>query len=193
MWMKKKINIAMILSMSFCSTNVFASSLPDWISNPTIKDGLAAVDCVKFSGNWSSASKLSSANARIALAQQIEISVESLDETYDSRHSDQDDIILSTKFSSVSKQFTKQALGGSRIVKTEIVTISGNEYYCALATLDPSKTKRTFELIVNATNKKLAPELEGELFEQFKTNKAITPSALPELTVKESDKKPVNQ
>ena len=188
MWMKKKINIAMILSMSFCSTNVFASTIPEWISNPTIKDGLAAVDCVKFSGNWSSASKLSSANARIALAQQIEISVESLDETYDSRHSDQDDIILSTKFSSVSKQFTKQALGGSRIVKTEIVTISGNEYYCALATLDPSKTKHTFELIVKATDKNLEPELETELFEQFKKSNGPTPAPIAEL----KNKEPIN-
>jgi len=181
MWMKKKINIAIVLSMCFCTANVFASTFPDWISNPTIKDGLAAVDCVKFSGNWSSASKLSSANARIALAQQIEIKVESLDETYDSRHSDQDDIILSTKFSSVSKQFTKQILGGSRIVKTEIVTISGNEYFCALATLDPSQTKHTFELIVNATDKKLKPELETELFEQFKTNNTPTADPIAEL------------
>ncbi|WP_219846480.1 LPP20 family lipoprotein [Psychrosphaera saromensis] len=186
MWMKKKINIAIVLSMCFCTANVIASTVPDWIYNPTIKDGLAAVDCVKFSGNWSSASKLSSANARIALAQQIEINVESLDETYDSRHSDQDDIILSTKFSSVSKQFTKQVLGGSRIVKTEIVTISGNEYYCALATLDPTKTKHTFELIVKATDKKLEPELETELFEQFKQSNGPTPTAITEQTNKES-------
>ncbi|WP_181135939.1 LPP20 family lipoprotein [Psychrosphaera saromensis] len=184
--MKKKINIAIVLSMCFCTANVIASTVPDWIYNPTIKDGLAAVDCVKFSGNWSSASKLSSANARIALAQQIEINVESLDETYDSRHSDQDDIILSTKFSSVSKQFTKQVLGGSRIVKTEIVTISGNEYYCALATLDPTKTKHTFELIVKATDKKLEPELETELFEQFKQSNGPTPTAITEQTNKES-------
>lgn len=184
MWMKKKINTAIVLSMCFCTANVFASTIPEWISNPTIKDGLAAVDCVKFSGNWSSASKLSSANARIALAQQIEIKVESLDQTYDSRHSDQDAIILSTKFSSVSKQFTQQVLSGSRIVKTEIVTISGNEYYCALATLDPSKTKHTFELIVKATDKKLEPELETELFEQFKENNAQTPAPIAELVNK---------
>ncbi len=184
MWMKKKINIAIVLSICFCTANVFASTIPEWISNPTIKDGLASVDCVKFSGNWSSASKLSSANARIALAQQIEVKVESLDQTYDSRHSDQDDIILSTKFSSVSKQFTQQVLSGSRIVKTEIVTISGNEYYCALATLDPSKTKHTFELIVKATDKKLEPELETELFEQFKENNAQAPAPIAELVNK---------
>jgi hypothetical protein len=182
MQIKNRVNTLIVLLASFCIPNVFASTLPEWLTNPTIKDGLAAVDCVKFSGNWSSDSKISSANARIALAQQIEIKVESLDETYDSRHSERDNIVVSTKFSSVSKQFTKQVLAGSRIVKTDIVMILGKEYYCALATLDPSETKQVFELIVNASNKSLEPEVESELFEQFKANDKQTPISETELT-----------
>lgn len=181
MRINNRVKSAIILLASFCANSVFASMLPEWLTNPTIKDGLAAVDCVKFSGNWSSDSKISSANARIALAQQIEIKVESLDETYDSRHSERDDIVVSTKFSSVSKQFTKQILAGSRIVKTDIVEISGKEYYCALATLDPNETKQVFELIVNASNKALEPEVEDALFEQFKTNDKQKPVSETEL------------
>lgn len=184
MWMKKKINTVLLLSMCFCTANVFSSTIPEWILNPILKDGLAAVDCVKFSGNWSSASKLSSANARIALAQQIEIKVEGLDQTYDSRNENEDNISVSSQFSSVSKQATKQVLSGSRIVKTDVITISGKEYFCALATLDPNKTKQAFELIVKATDKKIEPEMESELFEQFKENNAQTPETIAELVNK---------
>lgn len=168
MWLRKESKTTMALLSCFYVTTTFASSIPQWLSNPTIKDGIAAVDCVKFSGNWSSDSKISSANARIALAQQIEVKVESLDKTYDSRQSNKDGTNVSTQFSSVSQQHTKQALAGSRIVKTEIVTISGTDYYCALATLDPIQTEQFFDLIINTSNKNLDTELQSELFEQFK-------------------------
>ncbi|MDU0114246.1 hypothetical protein RT723_14855 [Psychrosphaera aquimarina] len=171
MLVKNKTKAALGVFSCFYVATSFAYSIPEWLSNPTIKDGLAAVDCVKFSGNWSSDSKISSANARIALAQQIDVKVESLDKTYESRQSTQDGTYISTQFSSVSQQYTKQALAGSRIVKTEIVTISGTEYYCALATLDPGQTEQVFELIIKASNKKVDDELQSELFEQFKDNK----------------------
>lgn len=158
-----------------------ASTIPEWLLNPVLKDGFAAVDCVKFSGNWSGDSKLSSANARIALSQQINVSVEAIDETYDTRFDNGSDVIVTTKFSSTSKQYTKQVLSGSRIVKTDVVNISGKEYYCALATLDPTETARVFKLIITHSDRNIEPELEQALFEQFKTDSGQEQNTLQKL------------
>lgn len=169
MWTNKVINTAVVSSICFFVNSVMASSIPTWVTNPTLDNGFAAVDCVNFSGNWSNDSKLASANARIALAQQIEIQVQGLDETYDTRQSENDRITINTQFSSYSKQITKQVLSGSRIVKTDMVNMAGKNFFCALATLDPAQTESVFKTIVSRSNIELEPQMQSELFEQFKS------------------------
>ncbi|NVK23562.1 MAG: LPP20 family lipoprotein [Gammaproteobacteria bacterium] len=166
--LKKNYLVAIILS--FIASNVAAASqmaIPSWVLNPSVEDGLAAVDCVKFSGNVSVDAKLASSNARLALSQQIETRVEGLDETFDSRISNDDATRIQTKFSSHSKQATKQVLSGSKIVRSDVVSISGKDYFCSMASLDPKKAKSLFDDIVVKTKGDIKQPLKEELLQQF--------------------------
>lgn len=161
---------AAVLALFALSLNVNATSktsIPTWVLNPSVDDGIAAVDCVKFSGNVSVDAKLASSNARLALSQQIETRVEGLDETFDSRISNDDATRVETKFSSHSKQATKQVLGGSKILRSDVVNISGKDYFCSMATLDPKNSKSLFEDIVSKSKGTMDETLKEELLEQF--------------------------
>jgi hypothetical protein len=147
-------------------------NIPQWVLNPVVEDGIAAADCVKFSGNMSVDSKMAAANARIALAQQIETRVEGLDKTYQNRTDANDDITVGGTFSSVSKQLTKQTLSGSRVVKSDIVKIAGKDHFCSLMTLSPETTKELFSKIVTESKRKVNPQDEKFLYQEFKAYKA---------------------
>lgn len=148
------------------------ANIPQWVLNPVVEDGIAAADCVKFSGNMSVDSKMAAANARLALAQQIEVRVEGLDKTYSNRTDSNDDLTVGSTFSSVSKQLTKQKLNGSRVVKSDIVNIAGRDNYCSLVTLSPNATKELFEAIVQKSERKVNPQDEKFLYQEFKAYKA---------------------
>lgn len=161
--------LIILLFAVFCA-DVFAASqppIPNWVLNPSVSNGIAAVDCVKFSGNVSVDAKLASSNARLALSQQIETRVEGLDETFDARFSTGDSTRVETKFSSHSKQATKQVLGGSKILRSDVVTISGKDYFCSMAILDPKNTQSLFEELVTKTKGTVDESIKGELLGQF--------------------------
>ncbi|NQZ88171.1 MAG: LPP20 family lipoprotein [Saccharospirillaceae bacterium] len=148
------------------------SNLPSWVLNPVAKDGIAATDCVKSSGNFSIDKKMATANSRLSLAQQIDVKVEGLDKTYSNRVDDNNDMTVGNKFSSVSKQLTKQELRGSRVVRSDIVTISGKEYFCVLTTLSPKATTNLFEAIIKQSQRLVNPQDEKFLYQEFKAHKA---------------------
>ena len=58
--------------LSACSStqdNSASSSrvnVPDWVLNPVVENGIAAADCIKYSGNISIDKKKAVANARLA-------------------------------------------------------------------------------------------------------------------------------
>lgn len=174
---KKRILCLMVVCTATLTLNVSAkesidtSSIPPWVLNPVVDDGLAAVDCVAFSGNVSVDAKLASSNARLALSQQIETRVEGVDETFDSRESQNGKTEISTKFSSVSKQITNQILSGSKILRSDVVNIGGENFFCSLASLNPTKTKALFNTIVDKSNNDLQPQLKEELYQQFKAGR----------------------
>lgn len=143
------------------------ASIPSWVLNPNVSDGLAAVDCVVFSGNISIDAKLASSNARLALAQQISTKVEAIDETYDSRVAHGDQTNISSRFSSASKQITKQTIAGSKILKSDIVNISGKDYFCSMAVLNKSTTDKLFNSIVTNANVNLDQDLKSEFKQTF--------------------------
>jgi hypothetical protein len=152
--------------------NTMTMNIPAWVLNPIVEDGIAATDCVKFSGNMSVDQKMASANARLALAQQIETRVEGLDKTYSSRVDSNDEMTTGTNFSSVSKQLTQQKLNGSRIIKTDIVDIAGTNHFCAMMTMSPTATKELFDAIIEQSQRKVNPQDEKFLYQEFKAAKA---------------------
>lgn len=148
------------------------SNLPKWILNPHVDGGIAATDCVKYSGNISIDKKMASANSRLALAQQIDIRVEGLDKTYSNRTDSNDDTTTGNSFSSVSKQLTKQKLTGSRVVQSDIVKIAGKDHFCVLTTLEPKATTELFNDILKQSKRSINPADEKFLYQEFKAKKA---------------------
>jgi len=153
-------------------TNSLTSSIPQWVLNPAVEDGIAATDCVKFSGNLSVDQKMATANGRLALAQQLETRIEGLDKTYSNRTDSNDDITVGATFSSVSKQLTKKTLIGSRAIKSDIIDIAGKQHFCVLTTLSPSATKHLFDAIVKESGRSINPQDEKFLYQEFKAHKA---------------------
>lgn len=147
-------------------------NIPAWVLNPVIEDGIAATDCVKFSGNLSLDQKMATANGRLSLAQQIETRVEGLEKTYASRTDANDEMTTGSTFTSVSKQLTKQTLTGSRAIKSDIVEIAGKQHFCVLTTLSPSATKELFDAIVKDSKRSINPQDEKFLYQEFKAHKA---------------------
>jgi len=153
-------------------TNQFTKNIPAWVLNPVVKESIAATDCVKFSGNLSIDQKMATANARLALAQQIETRIEGLDKTYTSRTDSNDEMTVGSSFSSVSKQLTKQTLSGARTIKSDIVEIAGKQHYCVLTTLSPSNTKDLFDAILKGSERSVNNQDEKFLYQEFKAHKA---------------------
>lgn len=148
------------------------SNIPQWVLNPIIEDGLAASDCVKYSGNFSIDQKMATANARVSLAQQISLNVKSLDKTYSNRTDSEGESTTGSTFSSVSKQITDQKLSGSRLIKSDVVKIMGKEHFCAMVTLSPHSTKDLFDSILSESERKVNPQDEKFLYQEFKAFKA---------------------
>lgn len=153
----------LLTSLSFYAS----ASLPSWVLNPNVDEGLAAVDCVEFSGNVSVDAKLASSNARLALAQQISTKVESIDKTYDTRVSNGDRTDINSRFTSVSKQITKQSISGSKILQSDIVNISGKDYFCSMAVLSEMKTAQLFNSLVEQADVALDSSTKAELKKVF--------------------------
>lgn len=164
--------IAMLTAVS--AQALAQQSIPSWVLNPNTDDGLAAVDCVEFSGNVSIDAKLASSNARLALAQQIGTKVEAIDETYDSRVSSGERTNINSRFSSISKQLTKQSLSGSKILQSDIVKISGKDYFCSMAVLSEGKTEQLFNSIVDKADLALDSSTEAKLKKEFKAQPDIS-------------------
>jgi len=153
-------------------TNSLTASIPQWVLNPIVEGGIAATDCVKFSGNLPVDKKMATANGRLALAQQLETRIEGLDKTYSNRTESNDDTTVGATFSSVSKQLTKKTLVGSRVIKSDIIDIAGKQHFCVLTTLSPSVTKHLFDAIVKESGRSINPQDEKFLYQEFKAHKA---------------------
>lgn len=174
----KIILAALITSvLAACSSNdegyeSSAENIPNWVLNPVIEDGLAASDCIKFSGNMSVDRKAAVASARLSLAQQIDIQIQGLEKTYARRTDTNEDTSVGTNFSSVSKQITDQHLSGVLVQKTDLVNILNQEHLCALVTLEPAKTKELFDDIIAGSGRKINSQDSKFLYEEFKAFKA---------------------
>ncbi|WDE02482.1 LPP20 family lipoprotein [Thalassomonas actiniarum] len=146
------------------------SHIPQWVFNPVIKDGIAASNCVKFSGNISIDQKKATANARTFLAQQVQTWAEALDKTYDSRSDSNDSTTSNATFTSISRQLTSETLNGIRAVKFDIATINNVDYYCTLVALSPDAVEVLFKHIVDKSRLKSDPTEQSFPYQEFKAH-----------------------
>lgn len=179
--MKIKNSYNAILLASFtlfgCSSNesvneASVSSIPKWILNPQIENGIATSDCVLFSGNISIDRKQAIAQARVQLSAEIESRVAGLDETYQDKIQINGESTSGSSFSSVSKQLTEQTLVGSQTVKTDIIDISGKDNVCVMVAIKEGGTQELYNNLIKASNKKLSPDDEEVLYTEFKASRA---------------------
>jgi hypothetical protein len=154
-------------------TSKTASGVPSWVMNPMPSDpeGIADVSCVSDSGNLTVDRQAAVANARTALAQQVNMKVQAMAETYVNRTDAQGGTATGSQFEQVGRQISQQTLSGSRANKVDFVDINGKRQLCAVVELS-LKQKDLFDKIVKASGAKLQPDQEVALFEQFKAGQA---------------------
>ncbi len=147
-------------------------SLPAWIANPTIEDGIAASSCVRWSGHLDIDQRQVLAIARQQLAQQIDLRVKSMDETYARRTQAAGGDAVGGVFESVSRQVTEQNLHASIPERIETFSIAGEDNLCAMVTMRPEATRQLFEQLVQASGVSLGARDEAVLYEEFKAHQA---------------------
>ena len=126
------LSIAFTLAAVGCAT---AQSWPEWALNPPSSGELVAADCVAASGSMSVDRAQASARARLALAQQIEVKVEAMDQTWESRVREGKADKLGSSFTSASKQMVNVTLQGARATRTELVNARGGDLLCVMVAL----------------------------------------------------------
>lgn len=148
------------------------TSLPEWVSMPRVEDGIAASSCVSWSGYFDVDRRQALANARQELAQQIDIRVQGMDETYARRTRGGDEDVIGSVFETVSRQVTDQNLRGAIPQRIEAVTIGDEKQLCAMIAMQPDKTRELFEQIIDASGEEIAARDEEVLYEEFKADQA---------------------
>jgi len=149
-----------------------SSGLPGWVMNPTIEGGIAATECVPASSDLSLDKSEATAKARATLVKQINLKVKAMDKTYQRKVKSASGTTTGGTFESVSRQVADQYLSGSRATKINYVDINGKRNLCAMVTLDPKTTKGLFKELVAQSKKKLSPQDEEVLYEEFKAKQA---------------------
>ncbi|MFA9460356.1 hypothetical protein [Thiohalorhabdus methylotrophus] len=148
------------------------AGLPSWVMNPTIEGGIAATECVPASQDLSLDKAEATAKARATLVKQINLKVKAMDKTYQRKVKSQSGTTTGGTFESVSRQVADQYLSGSRATKVNYVDINGKRNLCAMVTMDPKTTESLFKELVAQSEKKLSPQDEEVLYEEFKAKKA---------------------
>ena len=154
------------------SQETTVGSIPSWILNPQVEDGIAVSECVLWSGNMSIDKQQAIANARTALAQRIETRISALDKTYRDKVEVASGVESGSTFSSVSKQVTQQTLVGTTPIKTDIVNIAGKDNLCVLVAIGQQATKNVFDELISAAKRPLNAQQEDVLYQEFKAQRA---------------------
>ena len=172
------LSLPAIALLAACSSNsptdetTAVGSIPSWILNPQIDDGIAVSECVLWSGNMSIDKQQAMANARTALAQRIETKISALDKTYRDKVEVASGVESGSTFSSVSKQVTEQTLVGTTPIKADIVNIAGKDNLCVLVAIGQQATKSVFDELVSASKRPMNAEQKDVLYQEFKAQRA---------------------
>ena len=93
MWCSKKVEQE--------PTGVGLEEFPNWVIDPKVEGGIAASECIPWSGNLSIDKAQDKAQARATLAKQLEVRVSALDKTYIERTDAAGKTVTGSSFSSV--------------------------------------------------------------------------------------------
>jgi hypothetical protein len=147
--------------------------LPDWVTVPSLEGGYADTQCVLANASMGILKDKAIALGRAEIASQIEVQVKAMDKTYQNlTESDQGSAGGST-FEAVSKQVTNQKLSGSRASKVDYVDFpDGTQQLCVMVTLDPQTTREIYDGVVKNSGRKLSPQSDEILWQEFKAHKA---------------------
>lgn len=150
------------------------STLPDWVANPTIEDGIASSDCVPWSGDMSLDRAEAVAKARADLTKQIEIRVKAMDKTYARKVKTAAGVTSGGTFESVSKQVANRNLNASQVNKVGMVNINGVQHLCTMVVFGREANRRIFEDLIQTSqaSSQISPQDESVLWEEFKAYKS---------------------
>lgn len=172
----KVLGLSAIVLLAGCSssteTDTSIGTIPNWVLDPQVEDGIAVSECVLFSGNMSIDRQQALANSRASLAQRIETRVSAMDKTYRDKVEVSSGIESGSTFSSVSKQVTQQTLVGTSLMKTDVVEIAGKDNLCVLVAIGQQSTKDIFEQLVNEAKRPMTDEQKDVLYAEFKAHRA---------------------
>jgi hypothetical protein len=175
--MKKQIvaGLSMALLAAGCASSgkkQDIAGVPNWVTSPSYKDGIAATECVPASSNFSLDRKEAIANARQGLAQQLNLKVKAMDKTYQRRTRAEDKASTGSSFESVSRQVTETNLNGSRVVKTGYVELAEKKNLCVMVAFGDSEMQKIFDDLIDASGRNVSPQDEDILYQEFKAKQA---------------------
>ena len=145
---------------------------PSWVIDPQIDGGIAASECIPYSGNISIDKAQITAQARSTLAKQIQVRVTALDKTYIDRTDAAGKIVTGSSFSSVSKQLANQNLIGTKLIKLSRIAIGEQQNICGMLTLDPERSETVFQQVIEGSQRDISVEDENILYQEFKAHRA---------------------
>lgn len=155
------------LALAATAPLALAADWPDWVLNPPAGDPVGT-DCVPSSGSLGIDRQQVTAKARLALAQQIEVKIEAMDETYESRvREGKADKLVST-FKSASKQTVSVSLQGARLVRSELVKNRDGRFLCAMVALDKAAAEKLPGDIIRTAGMKGDEDTEAMLLTRFR-------------------------
>jgi len=166
--MNRNTMCGMLLAVSAFSTSAQTVTWPDWVMDPQSVSSLAASECVPSSGSLSIDRQQVSANARVALAQQIGIKIEAMDKTYLSRVDEGKAPKLSSSFESTSKQTVDTMLNGARLKRLEMVKNSEGSFVCGLIAIEQETEKKMVQGIIQAKSAPIDNDTEEILLAKFR-------------------------
>lgn len=144
-----------------------APQWPAWVMDPGM-DGVAAADCIPYSGNLSLDRQQIAAKARLSLAQQINIRIQGMDKTYQSRVDAGKAPVIKSSFESSSEQTVDTALNGARIKKFEIHTNGEGKFMCGQLVLEDGADKKLVQNVIRSKAVQVDMDTEEILLAKFR-------------------------
>jgi hypothetical protein len=166
------------LLLGACASNApqqsaATQSLPSWVTAPYVEGGITDTQCVANSASMGILKNSATALARSEIVKQIDVQVKAMDKTYQNLTEAEGGTSAGSTFESVSKQVASQKLQGSRATKVEYVNFpDGTQQLCVQVVLDPSLTKDLYGEITAQSGRKLSPQSDEVLWQQFMAQKA---------------------
>jgi len=145
---------------------------PAWVLQPDAAGGISAAECVESSGNLSVDRTHAAAAARVALARNLEVNIQSSDELSAVKSSQgalsQEKSQNTQTFRSSSRLLTEKALANTRVTRLEEVMVDKRAWLCAEVGLDAAGSRGLVQQAVAATGTPSSADVEEMLLQQFR-------------------------